>query len=84
MALLLDYDTRDWDVAREVIDLGMLDGLIERRGDYFHIAGPDGEIKRHGIPGTVKLLRQEDELREFLVTCIEEQTALLASGEDDG
>jgi recombination protein RecA len=74
-SFLLNYDTRRPDVARELIDLGMEDGLIVRHGDYYHVTGSDDkEIKMHGIKNAVKKIDADDELREWLVACVEEQT----------
>lgn len=77
MALLLDFETRDFDQAREIIDLGMRDGIIQRKGDYFHITGLNGEQRSHGIKRTVAKISEDEELRDFLIACIEEQTAVI-------
>lgn len=83
-SFMLNYDTRRPDVCREVIDLGMTDGIIERKGDYYHMKTPDGgEVKAHGIKNAVKKLEGNDELREFLILCVQERTAILA-GEASG
>lgn len=75
-AFLLDYDTRRPDLARELIDLGMEDGIVRRTGDYFNITTADEEeIRLHGIKRAVARINDDDELREWLVACVEEATA---------
>lgn len=72
---LLNYDTKKPDEARELIDLGMEDGLIERKGDYYEVIDYDQKIRCHGAKRMVKRINEDDELREWLVTCVEERTA---------
>jgi len=74
-AFLLNYETKQPDVARELIDLGMTDGLIDRKGDYYEVVGYDESVKCHGAKRMVKRLNEDDELREWLIACVEEQTA---------
>lgn len=74
-AFMLNYETNRIDTAREILDLGMKDGLITRPKDYFFIQTPDGkEVKCHGINRAVAKLNEDDELREWLTLCIQEQT----------
>jgi recombination protein RecA len=83
-ALMLDYDTRRLDITREILDLGLRDGLIEKQGDYYSIPTveePQVMKRYHGLKRAINAIAEE-ELQEFLVTCITEQTALLASGDD--
>lgn len=82
MSFLLDYDTRMPDVARELVDLGMVDGLIERKGDYYEVIGYSEPVRRHGIKNMVKKILDDDNLQEWLTVCIEERTAEL--GAEDG
>lgn len=79
MSFMLDYNTRRIDREREIIDLGMHDDLIVRKGDYYEITPVDDEglaIRTHGIKRAVDKLRDEA-LNDWLVSCIEEQTAAL-------
>jgi len=76
---MLNMDTRQIDVERELVDLGMEDGLIERKGDYYHIE----DRNWHGIKRTLSAIRGDDELRDWLTACIEERTAELAEVVDE-
>jgi len=79
MSFLLDYETRRIDTAREIVDLGMRDGIVERKGDYYEVLTPDEKVIRaHGIKRTLAKINEDEELRDFLIACIEEGTA--ASG----
>jgi recombination protein RecA len=80
-SFLLNYDTRKPDVARELIDLGMEDGLVERSGDYYAVIGYDEAVRCHGVKRMVTRINDDEELREWLVSCIEEGTAEM-DGED--
>jgi RecA/RadA recombinase len=86
-SFLLDYETKRPDVARELIDLGMEDGLIERVGDSYLIPTveePQVAKKYHGIKRAVNAINADDELREFLTLCVSEQTRLLSEGVNGG
>lgn len=75
-SFLLDFSTKQPSLAREIVDLGMEDELIRRVGDTYFIAdGNEGETKHHGIKKTIAAIEDDDELREWLVACIEETTA---------
>lgn len=79
-SLMLNYDYNRFDIARQIIDLGMQDGLIDRNGDRFVIPLPDGSSKsHHGIKRAVAAITGDPELEDFLTLCIQEQTALLAA-----
>jgi len=82
-SFMLDYTTKKPDVAREMIDLGMADGLIARVGDNYHVKGYGKDIKAHGIKNMVKKINGDEGLAEWLQLCIEERTAEL-DGEGDG
>jgi hypothetical protein len=79
MSFLLDYDTRKPDVSRELIDLGMVDGLIERKGDYYEVIGYSEAVRRHGIKNMCKKINEDDNLQEWLTMCIEERTSELGA-----
>lgn len=80
---LLDYETRMPSLAREIIDLGMVDGIVVRTGDNYSITSIDGDqIRLHGIPKTIKRIEDDEELRSGLVAMIEERTQEIAHGED--
>lgn len=73
LSFFLNYETKQIDRAREIIDLGMRIGVIERTGDYYSLATPDGNTARlHGVKRTVNRINDDEELQDFLVTCIEE------------
>jgi len=81
-ALLLDYERGQFDRAREVIDLGMEDGLIERVGDYYSFHLPDRDEKRaHGVKQLAKRLHDDEELSLELEGLIEARTEVLADGD---
>jgi protein RecA len=81
-SFLLDYETRMPDTARELIDLGMRDGLISRTGDYYELAKAYGtKVRCHGIKRMVTKLTDDEELFEWLDTCISEETALIGEGD---
>lgn len=74
-AFLLDWGTRKIDTAREILDLGMRDGLVKKPNDYYFIQTPEGkELKLHGVNRAIAKINDDDELREFLTLCIQEQT----------
>lgn len=79
LSFFLDYDTRLPDPLREIVDLGMTDGLIERTGDHFNYTTLEGEkIRVHGIKRFLAKIESDNELHEELVNLIEETTAALA------
>lgn len=80
-SFLLNFDTRQPDLARELVDLGMEDGLVERKGDYYEIVGYSEAVRCHGIKRMVTKINEDDELREWLGVCVDEVTASL-DGED--
>jgi hypothetical protein len=81
--LMLDYRIKQFSRAREIIDIGMEDGLIERQGDYFSfhddIAQEFNTKKIHGVTRLVKLLEADEPLADFLSSCIEERTSEMES-----
>lgn len=83
-ALLLDFDAGQFNRAREIIDLGMTDGLITRVGDYFEFDMPSNEKRKkvHGPNRLVKAIEDDDELRFELESLIEARTESLAEGDD--
>jgi recombination protein RecA len=81
-SFLLDFDTRRPDVARELVDLGMEDGAISRSGNTFTVDGYQETVRCNGINRMLKRIRQDDDLREWLTSVVEETTAEL--GGDDG
>lgn len=78
-SFMIDFESRKPDLAREIIDIGMEDGLVVRHGDYFTFLD---DQRVHGINRAVKLINEDEEMRAVLINCIEEQTALLAAGDD--
>lgn len=75
VSFMFDLERKCIDVAREIIDLGMTDGVLLRQGDNYLV--PSHDVKCHGIKRMVKKIVDDDELRDFLVTCIEERTVEL-------
>jgi protein RecA len=73
MPFMLDFETKQIDMAREIIDIGMRDGLVVRSGDYYSLVTPDEQGARmHSIGRAIDKLHSDDEIREFLTLCIEE------------
>lgn len=71
-SFMLDYDTHKPNVNREIVDLGMEDGLIERSGDYYTVRG---DKRIHGIKRLVTYLESNEEERDYLIACIQERSA---------
>jgi recombination protein RecA len=72
----LDYDSKQPDLARELLDLGIEDGLVFRIGDYFSV--PEYDDKRvHGIKRILNKINTDAELQTYLVTEIQEKTDAL-------
>jgi recombination protein RecA len=75
---MFDFNTRSIDERRELLDLGMTDGVVERKGDYFEFRQEDGTLNRvHGVPKWLKFMDSNDEAREELRTWIEATTEAL-------
>lgn len=82
-SIMLNYDTHTFDRAREILDLGMRDGLIERSGDRYLVpvaADANSRKSYHGVKRALVAINSDDEVNEFLSTCIELQTEELAAG----
>lgn len=72
---MFDFNSRSIDERRELLDLGMLDGVVERKGDYFEFRQEDGSFHRvHGIKRWLKLMDDNEEAREELRAWIEATT----------
>lgn len=83
LSILLDFDAKQFDLARQIIDLGMMDGLIERSKTHFWVTVEGAETKKfHGVKAMTAKINDDDELRETLVSLIEARTELLAEGDD--
>jgi recombination protein RecA len=82
-SFMFDFEKRQVDRAREVIDLGLADGFITKRGEYFIYTTLEGvEVKAHGGKRFRTKLEGDEELMDELVTLIEEQTAAMMVVED--
>lgn len=79
-SFMLDYDSRMPLVSQELIDLGMEDGIIERKGDYYEVSGYQSSVRCHGFKRMRKRIEEDDDLRGWLIACVEEQTAELGGG----
>lgn len=77
-SFLLDFDTKMPSREREIVDLGIEDGLIDFRGGRYYVKLDDGERGFHGIKKLVTELATDDELSGWLVALIEEKTYDLA------
>jgi RecA/RadA recombinase len=73
----LDYDKRMPDEGRELIDLGMEDGLVDRKGDYFSAPKYDAKKKVHGVKRMVNWIEDDDDFRDWLYNEV-------TGGDDDG
>lgn len=83
MSFLLNYDTKTPDAAREIIDLGLEDGLIEFRGSRYYVQLEEGEKVVHGVKQLCAQIESNDDMHRWLTTCIKERTIELAAGEED-
>jgi recombination protein RecA len=78
-SFMFDFNTRQIDKGREILDLSLRDGIIRRAGDHFEIwldrddAGKPPRV--HGIKRTLSMLENE-ELRGRHVDWIEARTEL--------
>lgn len=76
LSFMLNYETNQIDVAREIIDLGMRDDLVVRQGDHYSFPEETGVKRAHGIKNAVAKIDGDEEFRDFLIACIEEATAM--------
>jgi len=82
---LLDFDTKMPDAEREIIDLGLEDGLVSYRGARYYLQDAGGaELSFHGVGRLKERLANDEDLRGWLTTLIEERTAELSEGGVDG
>lgn len=83
-SFMYSFELQDIDVAREVVDLGMTDGVISRTGDYYSYTSFDGtEHRSHGIKRFTKMLYENEDVMSELVSLIEEKSIAIGMGEDD-
>jgi recombination protein RecA len=79
-----DYEQKRIDREREIITLGLLDGLIERRGDTFYFTDSEGE-EHSGVERTFRrILEENEEVREELEWAISENSASVEEDDADG
>lgn len=78
-AFIFDYAMKMVDPASEIIQLGLEDELIDRTGNIFSYEDIDGKKWSGTRSKFAKFLYDEEELREELVSVIEDVT----QGEDD-
>lgn len=81
-SFLLDYDRKVPLVSQELIDLGMEDEIVVRKGDYYEVNDYSQPVRCHGIKRMRTRIEEDDELREFLIACVTERTAELDSEAD--
>jgi len=81
--LMLDHELGQYDRGREIIDLGMEDGLIERPNKTMFQFTVEGfpTKKYNGVRQLATAIMEDDELRANLEALIEAKTELLAEGE---
>jgi RecA/RadA recombinase len=82
-SFLLDYNTKMPDSVRELIDLGLEDGILTYVGGRYRMDVAGYSVNAHGIQQMRKRLEEDDDLRGFLTACVTERTYELAHGEDD-
>lgn len=66
------------DPASEVIHLGLEDGIIEKKGNHWIYESVDEEEYKGDLKYWNKLLAEDDEVREELISAINDQTHELA------
>lgn len=79
-SFFLDFNTRMPDLTRELVDLGLEDGVIEFRGSRYYVQTDEGEVSAHGLGNLVKKLESEPELRGWLEALVVERTYELSEG----
>jgi recombination protein RecA len=72
---MFDFNSKMIDERRELLDLGMVDGIVERHGDYFEFTQEDGTKHRvHGVKRWLKLLDDKPDVMEELRAWVEGAT----------
>jgi RecA/RadA recombinase len=82
-SFLLDFDLKMPSPEREIIDLGLEDGFVQYRANKrYYVEDTSGkELSFHGAGQFVKRLKEDEELRAWLVALIEERTYEMAGSE---
>lgn len=78
-----DFDKRCIDRGREIINLGLQDGLIEMTGKKLSYEDSDEKLWEGQEHTFRKYLAENEDLSDELAFVISENTRALASGEDD-
>jgi recombination protein RecA len=73
-AFVFDYEMKTIDPASEILQLGLEDGLIERSGNVFAYTDIDSHLWSGTRNRFAKFIYESEELREELVTAIEDVT----------
>ena len=83
VSLMLDHELGQYDRGREIIDLGMEDGLIARPNKTMFQIVADGfpTKKYNGVKQLASAIMDDDQIRYDLEALIEAKTELLAEGE---
>lgn len=76
---LFDYEQKKIDSEREIINLGLEDGLIIRNDNTFKFEDSDGKLWSGQEARFVKLLQDEPDMREELVWAINERSREIAA-----
>ena len=83
-SFIFDNDVGEVSQESEIIELGLVDELIERKANSFHYVDLDDHEWKGSYKQFTKHLRQNEELREELISAIEDVTvndSLLGGGD---
>lgn len=83
-SFVFDLDRLEIDLASEIIQLGIEDQIIERKGDTYYYEDIDGVEWSGNQAKFSKLIYGDDNLRDELVTAIEDQTLQISKAGADG
>jgi recombination protein RecA len=84
-SFIFDNESSEISEASEIIELGLLDGLIERKDNSFYYTDLDDREWKGTYKAFSKLLRTESVLRDELIAVIQDQTVSdITGGEGDG
>lgn len=70
------------DLASEIIQLGLDDGLIDKVGNNYVYEDMDGMVWKRPLKGWQKLIREEEDLRDELVGAVADMTIQLSRVEE--
>jgi recombination protein RecA len=79
---LFDFDRKCIDREREILFLGLQDGLIDRRGNVYHFEDSDGQAWSGMETAFVNLLRDTPEMADEIAWAINANTMMMGGDEN--